>query len=236
MKLTEGMKMPDFTVNTIDGTSFTLSEALQDHDLVLVNLFATWCGPCAMEFPYLQEAWSQRAEQVAVIALSIEPDDTLEVLRDYANSMGISFPMGREEGTDLERFVTVGIPTTVLVDRSGKIAQVEVGAITSTQEFLELFDGYIREDYDPEICSYSIRVFDTNYDPLAGVVINFCTDLTCVPVTTDEKGVAVFSGAPSRYHVQVIRIPEGYEFVDPDEFYTEPYGQNFLLMLRKVGT
>ena len=54
-------------------------------------------------------------------------------------------------------------------------------------------------------------------------------------VTTDAEGMAYFSGPMARYHVQVIQIPEGYEFVDPDDFYTEPYSQNYTIMLRKVG-
>ena len=74
--------MADFTVETIDGGTFTLSQALQDHELVLVNLWATWCGPCAYEFPFLQTAWEQNQDKVAVIALSVEPDDT-QLIKNY---------------------------------------------------------------------------------------------------------------------------------------------------------
>ena len=43
-----GEVLPDFTVDTIDGGTFTLSEALAEKDMVLINLWASWCGPCAM--------------------------------------------------------------------------------------------------------------------------------------------------------------------------------------------
>ena len=82
---TEPVLLEDFTVRCCDGTDFTLSKALEDHELVLINLWATWCGPCRREFPFLQEAWSQNSDKVAVIALSVEPDDTDEVLRDFDN-------------------------------------------------------------------------------------------------------------------------------------------------------
>lgn len=229
MPASEAEILPDFTVTTIDGSTFTLSEALQSHKLVLINLFATWCGPCAMEFPYLQEAWSQCADEVAVIALSIEPTDTDEVLRQYAEEKGLSFPMGSTEGTDLDRFVTEGIPTTILVDRAGQVAGVEVGAKTSTQSFLSLFSGFLAADYDPGVCRYTVCAYDPNYEPVEGVMVNFCTDTACTPVTTDESGIAVFTGIPARYHVQVIQAPEGLQLQGNESFDTEPYGQTFWL-------
>lgn len=227
--------MEDFSVVTIDGETFTFSEALENHELVLINLFATWCGPCRMEFPYLQEALSQRSDQVAMIALSIEPTDTDEVLREFSAELGIELPMANAEGTDLADFVTLGIPTTVLVDRTGKVAAVEIGAKTETEEFLELFDRFLGPDYDPNRCEYSVDAFDLDYNPLPDVTIYFCTDTTCTPIVTDEEGFASFVAQPGRYHVQVIGIPEGYELVDEGDFYTEPYGQNIWLSFRKTG-
>ena len=225
----ESVYIDDFTVQTVDGGTFTLSEAQKDHELVLINLFATWCGPCAREFPALQEAWSMSSDRVAVIALSIEPDDTLEALKEYADSMGLTFPMGREEGTDLSRFVTVGIPTTILVDQTGRIAALEVGAKATTQEFLDFFDGFTGSNYDPNKCTYTVYAYDTEDNMVAGVVVNFCTETSCTPVTTNEEGVATFSGAPGRYHVQIVKWPDGRSlYYESDaEFYTEPYAQSF---------
>lgn len=221
--------LPDFTVHTVDGTDFTLSKALEDHALVLVNLFATWCPPCAMEFPYLQEAWTQRADQVAVIALSIEPTDTEEVLRSYAAEKGITFPVGREDGTDLSRFVTSGIPATLLIDRTGRIVALEIGAMQSTQQFLDFFDKFAAASYDPANCTYTIIAYDAAGMPVAGVAVNFCTERTCTPVLTGEDGCAIFTGEPARYHVQVISVPDGHRLQDVSDFETGPYAQTFWL-------
>ncbi len=226
-------QLPDFTVRTIDGSDFTLSEALKDHELVLINLFATWCPPCGNEFPYLQQAWEQASDRVAVIALSVEPTDTDEVLRQYAEEKGMTFPVGREEGTDLSRFVTEGIPTTVLVDRTGKVAGVEIGAKPSTDAFLELFDGFTGEDYDPYVCTYTVLIPDQYYQPVSGVTVNFCTDTACYPVTTDETGAAEFTGPPARYHVQIVTVPEGYRLQDDSELYTEAYAQTIWIYMTK---
>lgn len=228
--------LPDFTVKTIDGAGFTLSEALKDHELVLINLFATWCGPCEMEFPYLQEAWQQTADKVAVIALSVEPTDTDEVLTDYAAERGLTLPMGSATGTELGSFVTEGIPTTILVDRTGRVAGVEVGAKTATEAFLSLFDGFTGEDYDPNVCTYTVYAYDTSYEGVAGAVFNFCTDTMCTPVTTDADGAAVFTGPPARYHVQVVSAPNRLTPMSGDEFTTEPYAQTFYIPFSESGT
>ena len=222
----EAEYLPDFTVQTVVGGTFTLSEALKDHELVLINLFATWCGPCAMEFPFLEEAWQERADQVAVIALTIEPTDTDEVLAKYAEEKGITFPLGHESGTDLVRFVEAGIPTTILVDRSGRVAAVEVGAKQSTQEFLDLFDDFTGPDYDTNLCTYTVCAYDArSQQMLPGVVVNFCTDVSCTPVTTDETGTAIFRGVPARYHVQVVSAPAGKKAMSNEEFTTKPYAE-----------
>ena len=217
--------LDDFTVKTIDGGSFTLSEALKDHELVLVNIFATWCGPCGYEFPFLEEAIKQASDRVAVVALSIEPTDTDDVLKEYTEEMGMTFPVGHTEGTTLGDFVTEGIPTTIVVDRTGKVAAVEVGAMGSVQDFLDLFDEYTGENYNPNVCKYTVCAYDSEYEGVGGVTVNFCTDSMCTPVVTDEDGYAYFTGAPGRYHVQVIGTPEGLKVDGETECYTEPYGQ-----------
>ena len=137
------VKLDDFAVKTIDGKDFTLSEALKDHALVLINLWATWCPPCKAEFPFLQEAWSENSDRVAVIALSVEPTDTESKLQSYARVMELTFPIANVGDTGLDSFVTTGIPTTVLVDRNGNVVSVDVGAKFSTKEFQDLFDQYI---------------------------------------------------------------------------------------------
>lgn len=228
--------LPDFTVSTVYGEPFNLYDALQSHEIVLINLFATWCPPCKMEFPYLQEAWEQSKDRVSVIALSIEPTDTDDVLRDYVDEMGLTFPVGREDGADLSRFVTEGIPTTLIVDRTGRVAAVEIGAKSSTQDFLDLFDNYSGSNYDPNLCTYTVGAYNVNtYEYVGGVVVNFCTDTTCTPVTTTAQGASVFTGSPAKYHVQIVQVPAGMAATGETDFYTEAYGQTIWIPLTEAG-
>ena len=85
-----GDKMDDFTVTTYDGRSLTLSEVLKEKDAVLINFWATWCGPCRQEFPFMEEAYQQYTDKVEIIALSVEPTDTNDVLAAFAAEQGVT--------------------------------------------------------------------------------------------------------------------------------------------------
>ena len=68
-----GKPFEDFTATDTEGNVFTLSEALKDHEAVLINFWATWCPPCQNEMPHLQKLWETYGDRVAMIALSTEP-------------------------------------------------------------------------------------------------------------------------------------------------------------------
>ena len=143
-----GHPMPDFSLQTLDGKPFTLSEVLKEKKVVLLNLWATWCPPCEREFPFMEEAYRMYQEDVAVIAASIEPDDTVSVLKEYVESHGMTFDVARDEGlTRRDRFVSGGIPTTVVVDRFGNVVLIEVGAQSSVEPFENLFQVLISDAY-----------------------------------------------------------------------------------------
>lgn len=227
----------DFSVDCIDGSKFTLSEELKDHELVMINLFATWCGPCAMEFPSMEEAWEEYSDKVAIVALSCEKEDTMDVLKDYADEMGLKFPVGREEGTDLDKYAT-GYPTSLIVDKEGRILARSVGIDpnVSKDTFLNWYDAYTGDNYNPAICTYTVYAYgDEEYEDVVGVVINFCSDTACTPVTTTEDmGKAVFRGTPGKYHIQVVSVPEGWKLAQDEDLYTEPFSESFYIAFSKV--
>ena len=141
----QGQILPDFSAETISGTTFTLSESLKTHDLVLINFWATWCGPCCMEFPFLEEAWEQYGDRVDVIALSVEEGDSFDVLRSFAEEYGLNFAIGRDESNMFYGMDGMYIPTTLIVDKEGKVVSVEVGSKASVEEFTNLFDSLLQK-------------------------------------------------------------------------------------------
>ena len=75
---------PDFTLTDIDGVEFSLS----DHRgrVVLLDFFATWCGPCVDEIPHLRLLHSEFGEDFIIISISVDPySDTVEDLQQFLN-------------------------------------------------------------------------------------------------------------------------------------------------------
>ncbi len=144
-----GKTLADFSFTTYDGMEMSLYQSLGEKELVVINLWATWCSPCGMEFPYMEEAYQQYKDSVEIFALSVESSDSDEKLADYAETNGMSFPVGRDETGLAAAFNAYSIPTTVLVDRYGTVCAIEVGAKTSTEAFTSLFEQYVGADYVP---------------------------------------------------------------------------------------
>jgi len=142
-----GQKMPEITVYITDNSIFRLSSVLAEKKIVVVNLWASWCGPCEKEFPLLQEAYEQYKDYVEIIALSLEQSDKLDIIREYAERIGLTFPMGRDVNYSVFASLDLGhsysIPTTFFVDNSGKIVYSHVGRFNDLKEITDLFDQFI---------------------------------------------------------------------------------------------
>ena len=396
-----GKTFEDFTATDTEGNTFTLSEVLDDHEAVLINLWATWCPPCRNEMPYLQQLWENNGDRVAVIALSTEPSDTTETIAAFREEYGITFPMGRDENNALSgRLNARGIPDTLIVDRFGKVGFYRVGMFFSYGDLERTVNAFLGDGYtesrvltdipkdsstrafpvsakravcvenenaktilfhfdeeteghplacyvipdgkakirleiaatddpdttffydiwgtyspvtdlldpqrgafvyeqdtsceyegtvyhfgygylvnnelgseDPDLIeffllpdeqyigeieqdlassglsnitweyaeeekrngpqAYIIHVVDQDGDPVAGAAVNFCTDTACVPSEADENGLITFDGAPDRYHVQLIDLPEGYSSDEDFEMYTEAEYGEWVLRVKK---
>ena len=396
-----GKPLPDFTVTDSEGKTFTLSEALKDHEAVVINIWATWCGPCEREFPLLNNLYEKYSDRVAFIALSVGTNDTLELIEEYRQAHGIAFPMGRDDDSGVHQLLGVtSIPDTLIVDRFGNVGFVRVSAFlsendaeravkaflgdsytetvsltetppdTSTAAFpvsavrsltaanqdvrniilsadglkdpvtiyvvpddtahlrMEIkanddltemvFSYYVNNTqdikvvsdlYDPEIgafvyeapmpsaadeshiaeCvmmdlnlsitdpealeivlipdekyidevvamleaygygnarwesvkpvqeeslqAYVLHVVDQNGAPVPKVYVNFCTDTTCTMAAGDATGTITFNGAPGVYHVQLLKVPDGYSADSGFEFYTkDTYGEWVLHVWKK---
>ena len=144
-----GKPFPDFQTMDTEQNAFSLSEALKDHEAVLINLWASWCGPCVHEFPYLNEAYNKYKDKVAFIGLTVEPEDTLDILRDIKKENSLEYPVAPEAGTNILQHLGggEGIPTTIIVDRFGNAVYMQVMAFRDSTEIGRLLDSFLGENY-----------------------------------------------------------------------------------------
>lgn len=147
---TLGDTMGDFTVKAADGTEYTLSELLKEKDAVVLNFWFENCGPCRAEFPYLQEAYEEYSDKIAVIAMNpVDGDDAS--IAEYATELGLTFPMAKCDAQWEKMLRLEGYPTTVVIDRYGKISLIHMGSIPDAQIFKNAFAFFTAEDYEHQI-------------------------------------------------------------------------------------
>jgi len=162
-----GGKIADFTVTTYDGQTVTLSEVLKEKEAVLINIWATWCGPCRNEFPFMEEAYKQYSDKVEIIALSCEPTDTDDVLAEFAAQMGMTFKVAQDTVGMAEKFNVSAIPTSVMVDRFGTICFWESGSLPDVGSFTRLFDAFLGEEYVESTILFAVPPMKPNVAPSA---------------------------------------------------------------------
>ena len=121
-----GEAAPDFTVEIIDGGSFTLSDQIGAP--VVLNFWASWCEPCRTEIPAIS-AFAESHPEVVVIGVSAQ--DAELTAREFADEVAASYPLalGSEEIEDA--YPLLGFPATYVIDENGVV--------------VEFFDGIIDE-------------------------------------------------------------------------------------------
>ncbi len=146
-----GDVMYDFSVTTPEGETFTLSEVLKEKKMALINFWYTTCTYCVAEFPYMQEAYQQYADDVAIIALNPLEDNS--VIPGFKSQYSLDLPMAACPASWSSTFGISGYPTSVIVDRYGVITLIEVGGITSLRPFVSLFETMTSDDYEQKLYS-----------------------------------------------------------------------------------
>ena len=146
-----GDVMYDFTATLPDGTAVTLSELLAEKQMVMLNFWYSTCGPCANEFPYMQQAYETYQENAALLAL--DPLEESPTVATYQQSMGLTIPMAACPTAWAYAFNINNYPTTVIIDRYGVICLIEVGALTSLRPFTAIFEHFTGDDYEQKLFS-----------------------------------------------------------------------------------
>ena len=142
-----GEAFPDFTVSLTEGGTATLSELLKEKDLVVLNIFASWCGPCEVEFPEMEKSYQAHSDRMVILSLSGDPADTMQIISDYKVSHKLSFPMGLA-GNALDFLNISGFPTTIFITKDGTVGFIKVGAFVTEGAFEEKVATFLSDSYD----------------------------------------------------------------------------------------
>lgn len=136
-------KAPDFEVTTIDGETISLQQSLADGKPLLVYFTASWCPTCARNWPSMSEVYPEFEEKITMVAISIDPTDTEEVMRKLSEERNFLFPSTAGKPQIMIDFGVSGQATTVGVDRDGNIAFKKPGQALSADEYRELITSLI---------------------------------------------------------------------------------------------
>lgn len=121
-------KIVPFTITTIKGAEFSLEEA--KGSVVVLNFWASWCGPCKFEAPVLQKAYETFGPR-GVKFIGVAVDDTEKGAKAFVERFGLTFPIAIDyTGEVLKSYNIYGIPKTYIIGKDGEAAYTHTGAIS----------------------------------------------------------------------------------------------------------
>ncbi len=139
--------MRDFTITDCEGNTYTISQLLETKKCVVLNFWNIKCDPCKAEFPYLLRAYETYKDDIALIAMNPVKTDTSDKIKEYKEKYGLTFPMAACDEAWITA-MTPANPTTVIIDRYGRICVKETGSITGDGIFEKVFAHFTADDYE----------------------------------------------------------------------------------------
>ena len=122
---------PDFTLTTYDGQQIRLSDLRGK--VVILNFWASWCGPCRIEAPELQRTWVHYQGQ-DVMLLGVAYTDTDRKAREFLAEFAVTYPNGADLGTRIsDQYNIQGVPETFIIDQQGEIVKFYMVRVTEAQ-------------------------------------------------------------------------------------------------------
>ena len=140
----EGQAAPDFALKSSTGENLRLSE--YRGDVVMINFWATWCGPCRQEMPLLDELYN-RYQRVGFNLLGVNIDDDSGRAMRMVEELGVDFPVLFDARKEVSKLYEVeAMPVTVIVDRLGTVRYVHHGYKPGYEDkYLDQIRSLLRE-------------------------------------------------------------------------------------------
>ncbi|WP_002146326.1 redoxin domain-containing protein [Bacillus cereus] len=130
-----GKSAPDFELTKLDGTNVKLSDLKGKK--VILNFWATWCGPCQQEMPDMEAFYKEHKEKVEILAINYTPSEKgggEEKVSNFAKEKGITFPILLDKNIDVTTaYKVITIPTSYFIDTKGVIQDKFIGPMTQKE-------------------------------------------------------------------------------------------------------
>lgn len=123
-----GSLAPGFSLNDLDGNPVSLADFRGRP--VLINFWATWCGPCEAEMPAINRAFlASQAEGLVVLGIDLEEHP--DTIRSFVDYYELDFTiLADREGVVAGQYQVQGLPTSFFIDRAGRIAHIHIGQMS----------------------------------------------------------------------------------------------------------
>ncbi|MFL0403666.1 TlpA family protein disulfide reductase [Bacillus nitratireducens] len=130
-----GKSAPDFELTKLDGAKVKLSDLKGKK--VILNFWATWCGPCQQEMPDMEAFYKEHKDNVEILAINYTPSEKgggEEKVRNFAKEKGITFPILLDKNIDVTTaYKVITIPTSYFIDTKGVIQDKFIGPMTQKE-------------------------------------------------------------------------------------------------------
>ena len=226
-----------FTTTDINGNTVTSEELFGSHEITMLNVFASWCGPCIGELEELEAINSRlAAKDAAIVGLLYDGDDpnAVETARQILREKGVTYtvilpPDNLDEIVEINAFppsffvgkdtALTGIPVIgaqVDVYESAIDSLLSRSAAPTRQARITADAGGEKSAADAGVTPndagmYRIYVADESGKPVEGAMVQFCSDSSCLLGKTDAQGLAAFQEPEANYTVHILKAPAGYE-------------------------
>lgn len=141
-----GELAPEFSGTTLEGDTVQLSDLRGK--TILINIFASWCGPCRAEAPHLVEVDNLLGDDVVLVGLNLQ--ENVPAVEGFKQDFGIDFPLVlNEDGRLTEIYKPIGLPTSWFIDPDGIVRYVHAGPMTSEIMLAAIKDTQAGREYNP---------------------------------------------------------------------------------------
>lgn len=135
---------PDFTLKSRSGENMKLSEFRGD--VVMINFWASWCAPCRQEMPLLEDMY-KKYNELGFTLLGVNVEEDSSKANDLLREIPVSFPILFDDKNEISKlYKVVAMPSTIMVDRDGKIRYIHRGYLPGyEEEYVKQIKELIRE-------------------------------------------------------------------------------------------